>query len=85
MYSLYQYLENGLPAQDEKYLVHELIHILENISSQAFKLAMKILYGETFYVDKNPGQLANMFVVAMKKSEFFSFAYFMKELRGNPK
>lgn len=83
VYQLYRLLEEGVPKQDEKYLIQEVLEILNNVSTYAFKQAMRVLYGDEFYVNRDSGEIALMFVRGIKQSNFISFIQIMKDLRGN--
>ena len=83
VYQLYKLLEDGIPEKDEKYLMDEVLKILEGISTHAFKQGLRILYGDEFYINKSPIKLATMFVDGIKENNFMSFVQIMKDLRGN--
>lgn len=83
MWDLYKLLDSGIPKQDEKFLLHETIKIMEGISTYNFKQALKIFYGENFAKDKNPGEFAKMFVHGIKDTGFIAFAHLTRNLRGD--
>lgn len=83
VYQLYKLLEDGIPEKDEKYLIDEVLKILDGISTYAFKQGLRILYGDNFHINRTPGEFAIMFIDGIKKTNFISFMQIMKDLRGN--
>lgn len=83
MWDAYLLIETGIRSANEKYLLQELIKIMEGISTINFKRFLALFYGNEFYVGKNPGDFALMFVESVKQSNIISFSDFIKTLYGN--
>lgn len=83
MWSAYLLIESGIRLSQEKYLLHELIKIMENIDVHNFKRFLSMFFGIEFYVNKNPGDFALMFVESMKQSNMFIFSDFIKSLNND--
>lgn len=80
MWSAYLLIESGIRNTDEKYLLNEIIKIMEGITTINFKRFLALFYGNEFYVDKNPGDFALMFVESIKQSGIILFSDFVKIL-----
>ena len=78
MWKLYKSLKNGLPEREEKHLIDEVTKLMGGITNAEFKEALRIMYGDSFYIGKAPAEFALMFIKGLKKNSFFQFAYMIK-------
>lgn len=83
MWKVYKLLESGIPKQDERYFLNEIIKIMEGITSYNFKQILAILYGTEFYIGKSAGDFALLFVNGLKKSSLIDFVYFVRSINDN--
>lgn len=81
MHQLYLLLKPFLP-KEEKYLIHEIIKIMEKISPEAFIESMKILHGKNFDFNMNPGELVLKFVKGIKENNLFSYVNFVSGINN---
>jgi hypothetical protein len=80
MWKLHNLIKNSLPKEDEKYLIHEVIKLMDTLSVSSFKDSLLLMYGEGFQINKNPAELALMFVQGLKRNNFFAFSKFVQSL-----
>lgn len=86
MWSAYLLIESGIQSANEKYLLHEVIKIMEGIRQTDFKKFLALFYGTEFYVGKNPGDFAVMFIKSIKQSNMILFSDLIKTItNGNPR
>ena len=78
MWELYTLLKKGIPEKEETYLVHEVIKIIQGISTDNFKKSLSVMYGDISKT--NSGEFALMFVKGIKQNGLFSFIEFIKGL-----
>lgn len=78
MWQLHLNIKDYLPEKDEEYLINEIIKLFEKLPSSKFKEALRIIYGETFHINKTPAEFALLFVKGIKKNDVFTFESFIK-------
>lgn len=74
----------NLRHKSKDYLADELDEILNEIDVMTFEDSLMVMYGKGFKIDQSPAKLLLMFIKGIKKSEYFSFRYFIGTFqRGN--
>lgn len=84
IWNLYRNLRYGLQGQSQEYLMDELIQMLEGISVEEFKSALRIMYGE-MELPTSPIELSLLFTRGVKENNLFSFSDFIKVIGGSTK
>jgi hypothetical protein len=84
MWRLYNTIKYSISKED--ILVDEILSMMEKIDVQDFKSALRIMYGnQVNYLEKNPIEIALMFVRGLKETALFDFYEFIEVIRGDPK
>ena len=67
--------------------IDEIIRIMQSIDTDAFKLSLKIMYGDKInYLEKSPLELGIMFSEGVRQSNILLFSDFIRKLPvGNSK
>lgn len=71
MWQVYRLLKSGLPKKEEEYLLHEIIRIMDGISTENFKEVLRLMSKKD--VPNNPLDAALLFARGLKLNEFFYF------------
>lgn len=79
MWQVYGLLKSGLPKKEEEYLLHEIIKIMEGISTDDFKSVLNILKREKDILE-TPLDAALLFTTGLRSNGFFSFVEFVQGL-----
>jgi hypothetical protein len=82
MWELYNTLKAGLDTE-EKFLVDEVISIMEKIDTVSFKHSLRIMFGENFPKDLPPIEYALMFTSGIKQTGLLDFAHMIRGLNGS--
>lgn len=83
MWKLYNTIKHGLPEKDEVYLIHQLIKVLDGITTSDFMKSLNIMYGDKV-VKQDSSEYAILFIKGAKKNNLFAFASTIRELlNGN--
>lgn len=81
VWKVYGFLKEGINSNSEKYLLHETIRILDNISTDNFKRALSVM---DIPESKNPLDVVLLFTKSIKANNFFSFVQLISEMtHGN--
>ena len=80
MWKLYNLIKDTLPKDDEKYLINEIIKVLDKMSVSTFKDSLLLMYGDEFQINKTPAEFALMFIQGLKRNSFFVFSKFVQSL-----
>lgn len=84
MWQLHNSIKAGLPEKDETYLIHQVMKVIEGITTPDFENALSIMYGKNFMQKYETSDFAVMFIKSIKKNNVFAFSSFIKELlNGN--
>lgn len=78
MWKLYKTIKEAMPEKDEKYIIHEVINILDNLTDKDFKDSLKLL--GFVYNQDNPVKIASFFIKGLNKNKFFQFHEFIQRL-----
>ena len=81
MCKLYLILKFGLSSK-EKFVMDEVISIMENIDTVSFKSSLRVMYGKDFPKDLSPIEYAAMFIKGLNRNKFFDFCAFMENFNG---
>ena len=61
--------------------IDEIIRIMQAIDTDAFKLSLKIMYGDQInYLEKSPMELGIMFSEGIRQSNILLFSDFIRKL-----
>ena len=84
MWQLYKTIKPGLPEKDEQYLIHQVMKVIDGITTPDFEKSLSIMYGNDYYKKHETSDFALIFIRSIKKNNLFAFASFIKELlNGN--
>jgi hypothetical protein len=84
MWDLYRVLKNGIG--NHKYLVDEVLDILDGISKEDFLQSLLLLYPKIDFTQHNPVEMATLFISGLKHNNFFAFVDVIQGLEhGNSK
>lgn len=84
MWQLHNTIKAGLPEKNETYLIHQVMKVIEGITTPDFENALSIMYDKNFMQKYETSDFAVMFVKGVKKNNVFAFSSFIKELlNGN--
>lgn len=83
MWDLYRTLRHGLKGKSQEYLLDEILQMMENISVEEFKSALRKMYGG---IDSTstPVELSLLLTRGIKKNNLFAFSDFVKVISGSP-
>lgn len=72
MWKLYKVLKDGVGNQQE-YLIDEVLTLMDGISQEDFLLSILLLYPKINLQRLNAVEFATLFVVGLKRNNFFEF------------
>lgn len=80
MWQLYKTIKPGLPEKDETYLIHQVMKVIEGITTPDFEKSLAIMYGKDYAEKYETSDFALIFIRSIKKNNLFAFASLIKEL-----
>lgn len=86
-WEMHRLLNKNPNTTPKTYLLDEVLDLMDRIDTESFKKSLRLFYGnKVSYLEKNPVELATMFVRGLKQSNVFEFFDFIGTLsHGNPK
>jgi len=82
MWKLYKTIESGIPEKEEPYLFHQVMKVIEGITTPQFEDSIKIMYGNKV-LKKQDTLFALLFIKGIKKNSLFAFSSFIKGMSND--
>lgn len=81
LWKLYKELKPALDGKSSELFIDEIIRIMQSIDTDAFKLSLKIMYGDKInYLEKSAMELGIMFSEGIRQSNILLFSDFIRKL-----